>query len=121
MNYTSVTGQRGEQAVVDRLRAEGCLIMERNWRSGRYEIDIIAIKEGCIRFVEVKTRSASNWNRPEDSIVASKRRSMRNAARAFMAHRYAGYEFRFDLAAVEPQPDGSCRIDYYEDILQSGW
>ena len=49
-------GIAGEQATIDYLRTNGFVIMERNWRCGQCEIDIIATQNGIIHFVEVKTR-----------------------------------------------------------------
>lgn len=52
----NVTGEWGEQLARNALVAKGYAILKTNWRSGHYEVDIIAQKAGCIVFVEVKTR-----------------------------------------------------------------
>lgn len=121
MNNSAKTGNWGERIVADRLRAEGCQILERNWRCGRYEIDIIALKDCCLRFVEVKTRSAMGWTRPEDAVTQSKCRAVHRAASAYMASRYRDFDFRFDLAAVEYYPDGSWELRYIERVFESHW
>lgn len=122
MKTTAETGKWGEQLVIDRLRAEGCLIMERNWRTGRYEIDIIAVDRfRCVRFVEVKTRRAGGWESAEASITPTKSRALMRAASAYMASRRPGDLFRFDLAAVEYTPDGNFEIRYTEGIIESHW
>lgn len=119
MKNAAEIGRWGEQVVVDRLRAEGCLIMERNWRCGRYEIDIIALdrREDCVRFVEVKTRSAGSWGSAESAITGTKLRALMHGASAFMAMQGIDREFRFDLAAVEYAPDGRCEVRITENIL----
>ena len=121
MKNAAETGRWGEQIVVDRLRADGCLIMERNWRYGRYEIDIIALKNECIRFVEVKTRSASGWSSGEDAIDAVKERALMRAASAYLARTRSNRPFRFDLAVVEYRTDGSYEVRYTESIAESHW
>lgn len=121
MNRTSEIGQWGENIVADHLRAEGFMILERNWRSGRYELDIIALRDECIHFVEVKTRSASDWSTGEESIVVSKRRALGRAASAYLAQTGSQREFQFDLAVVEFLPGGSHEIRYTESILESHW
>lgn len=121
MNNKATTGRMGEELVTERLRSEGFLIVERNWRAGRYEIDIIALKGACLHFVEVKTRAAGGWTSPEEAMTPSKCRSLMRAAAAYTSCRYAGYDLQFDLAAVDIFPDGSSDIRYIADVVQSHW
>lgn len=122
MTTKAEIGKRGENLVADHLRSIGALVLERNWRSGRYEIDIIALKDEYLLFVEVKTRAVSDWASPEDAIDASKCRALKRAALAYMAQSpYRNAEFRFDLAAVELNPDGSHELRYTESFLEYHW
>ena len=50
-------GDFGEARAVAYLRRRGYIITERNYRTGHYEIDIIARRWNEIAFVEVKTRT----------------------------------------------------------------
>ncbi|MCH7992121.1 MAG: YraN family protein, partial [Gemmatimonadetes bacterium] len=50
-------GAWGERLAGARLERRGWTILERNYRLGRREVDLIARKEGILAFVEVKTRS----------------------------------------------------------------
>lgn len=117
----SLTGQLGEQIAVDALRSAGCLIVERNWRSGRYETDIIALENETLLFVEVKTRSANRWSDPEDAITPSKVRSMKRSAAAYLAATRSCRDIRFDLAAVLLRPDGTQELRYTRNIAESHW
>ena len=53
---TTLIGARGEEIATEWLRARGYMIVSRNWRDGRYEVDIIAQRGFSLHFVEVKTR-----------------------------------------------------------------
>ena len=50
-------GKKGEDLAVEHLWGKGYKILNRNWKSGKHEIDIIAENKDFIVFVEVKTRS----------------------------------------------------------------
>ena len=50
MTTTAETGQAGERAATEHLRREGYDIRALNWRQGRYELDIVALKEGEVQF-----------------------------------------------------------------------
>ncbi len=66
------TGQRGEQAAVMYLYQQGYTILHKNYRYKRAEIDIIALKEMVMVFVEVKTRTSSIFGYPELAVGPKK-------------------------------------------------
>lgn len=78
-------GQRGEDAVCEMLIKDGHIILERNWRYGHLEIDIISLSNNGIHFVEVKSRVAPMSAQPEDSIGYSKRKNLTNAANKYVS------------------------------------
>ena len=114
-------GRRGEHLAVDWLRANGYMILERNWRSGRYETDIIAMMGDTIHFIEVKTRAAAGWSRPEDAVTPEKCRALFRCAGAYLALYGRGLEPQFDLVAVDMFPDGGYDIRYIENAMQYHW
>ena len=114
-------GAAGEQAAVDWLRANGFMIMERNWRSRRYEIDIIASRWGVVHIIEVKTRHAGSLTAPEDAITEHKFQSLRRAATAYIAQHRLQAELQFDLIAVESHADGTMNVRMVENAMQCNW
>ncbi len=114
-------GARGEQAAVAWLRERGYMIVSLNWRSGRYEIDIVATRLGVLHFVEVKSRISSGYTTPEQSITSVKREAMIRAARIYCAQYNNCEEIQFDLIAVEEQCDGALTIRMVEDVIELSW
>ena len=121
MSFTRERGDHGEQVAVDWLRRNGFLIMERNLRYGRYEIDIIASRWDTVHFVEVKTRHAGSLTSPEDAITRNKAQALQKAAAAYIAGHRLTHELQFDLIAVEIMPDGSAEVRYTENAMEYGW
>ena len=54
-------GKWGEQVAVDYLQRKGYEILERDWKSGHRDLDIIALDGDTIVFVEVKTRRSGSF------------------------------------------------------------
>ena len=52
---TKITGNKGEQTACEYLVQKGYAILGRNWRTKTGEVDIIALKDEFIVFVEVKS------------------------------------------------------------------
>ena len=110
-------GARGEDIATEWLRDRGYYIVERNWRIGHYEIDIIAQHYDTLHFVEVKTRCDSGWQSAYDSINESKKRSLRRGAMAFRAIRRIQLNLQFDLIAVTVDALGNHTVEYTENII----
>lgn len=114
-------GQAGERAAAEYLRREGYEICDLNWRSGRYELDIVARRDGILHFVEVKTRRAAGLTPPEAAITASKFRALQHAATQYMARTGCDWEVQFDLAAVDVMPDGTMEVRLVEHAMECNW
>ncbi len=77
-------GRRGEELACRYLEKHGHRIIQRNWRSGHREIDIISI-EGCtLHIVEVKSKTAPVVADPVLNVNARKQKNLTVAAGAFL-------------------------------------
>lgn len=97
-------GASGERIAEEYLRLSGYRILETNYRSGHLEIDLIAERNGCLIFIEVKTRRNDSFGGALESVSNSKLRNIRTTARFYLASapRGRGYaEYRFDLVAID--------------------
>lgn len=97
-------GRLGEEIACDLLRKMGHRILERNYRNGHLEIDIISIDADGIHFVEVKTRRDSIQAPPQYNVDRAKQSRITKAALGFL-HSGKGlplssYECHFDVVAV---------------------
>lgn len=108
-------GRRSESLACDYLEARGWTILDRNYRAGHKEIDIVGSRAAIIAFVEVKARSGVRYGHPLYAIDWRKCRELEHAARSWMrAHPHAGCEFRFDAIAVIWKK-GSSTVEHIED------
>ncbi|MBQ6440877.1 MAG: YraN family protein [Mogibacterium sp.] len=87
MRYRKNVGDIGENFAADLLTNAGYKIIERNYRTKAGEIDIIAIKDGVIHFVEVKTRNGNQYGYPSEAVTATKQTHIRRAAEQYLQGR----------------------------------
>ncbi len=121
MSTTAETGRAGERAAAEYLRRAGYEICALNWRSGRYELDIVARKAGIVHFVEVKTRRAGSLTPPEAAVTPQKFRALTRAAVRYLAATGGQDEAQFDLAAVDVMPDGHMEVRLVEQAMEYNW
>ena len=114
MGTTAETGRAGERAAVEYLRGAGYEICALNWRSGRYELDIV-------HFVEVKTRRVGSLTPPEAAVTPQKFRALTRAAVRYLAATGGQEEAQFDLAAVDVMPDGRMEVRLVERAMEYNW
>jgi Holliday junction resolvase-like predicted endonuclease len=96
----SQMGVWGEDVATVYLRDNGYVILERDWHSGRRDIDIVARKDEYFVFVEVKTRSNTHFTTPEQTVDWQKRRNLRYAINHYVKYRRIDGPIRFDIITV---------------------
>jgi putative endonuclease len=83
------------------LARAGFEIVDRNWRCGHGEIDIVARRGRLLVFCEVKTRRTPRWGEPSEAVNFEKRNRLRRLAAEWMhARRPGAVEVRFDVVSV---------------------
>ena len=121
MSRTGELGAAGEELAVAWLRAHGFIIMDRNWRMGRYELDIVAARGDRVHFVEVKLRREGGLTRPEEAMTPAKGRALLRAANCYIETCGVMLDCQLDLIAVEYAPDGSTEVRYVPDAVTLRW
>lgn len=101
MFYKQEIGQNGENLAEDYLKNEGYKIIKRNFRCKQGEIDIIAIDNNELVFIEVKTRSTAKYGNPAEAVNTIKQKHLKNAAE-FYVHIHNLYKrfIRFDVIEI---------------------
>ncbi|MBN2172687.1 MAG: YraN family protein [Bacteroidales bacterium] len=93
-------GKIGENIAFQYLLGKGYEIVERNWRFGKDEIDIIARYENRLVIIEVKTRSTDFFGDPEDSVGDKKQQFLIRAADEYVNQKDIDQEVRFDIISI---------------------
>ncbi len=112
-------GHLGEEIAVRSLCRKGYLILARNWRSGRNELDIVARQGPVVVFVEVKARRPGPQPAAQ-ALTPRQRRRLARAARDWIgAHPLEGIEYRFDVVAVTVLPGKSPSVEHIPDAFHA--
>lgn len=93
-------GRRGEELAAAWLEARGFRVLERNWRSGHKEVDLVVESGRAVHIVEVKTLTPPVLALPAEKVDARKQRRLVAAARRLIAERHIDREVQFDVVAV---------------------
>jgi putative endonuclease len=109
-------GRKGEEWAAAFLEEKGFTIVERNWRYSRYEIDLVAVRNGLLHFIEVKSRSSGRFNRPEDAVGKKKVEDLLKAVDAYLFLHPEYRDFHLDIIAIEKKTDGRPEFFLIEDV-----
>ena len=120
MPTTAETGRRGEDLAVEVLEAKGYRVLDRNYRFGREEIDVVcflpneANDGGQIVVVEVKARSGTGYGAPEASVDGAKQKAILRVTEAYLhERRLMPSPVRFDVVAIL-FGDGDPVVEHFE-------
>jgi len=113
-------GEKGEEIAVELLTEKGYEILERNYRYGHGEIDIVAkdTSDGYTVFVEVKARQNLEYGEPEYAITKIKQKQIKKIAELYLFDKeIMELECRFDVVTVLLQGKGKPVINHYENAF----
>ena len=99
--YKQRLGRSGEDLAVDFLKKIGFEILERNYRFGHKEIDIIGKDKNTIVFIEVKAGRSKNFGSPQEKVNLKKQKNMIAVAQDYIQKNdFRDFDFRFDVVAI---------------------
>ena len=109
-------GKKGEELAIEYLQEKGYVILEKNYRFQKAEIDIIAKKAEVLIVVEVKTRSTSYFGNPQDFISSKKVKLLVAAADNYINEKELEVELRFDVIALIKEKE-KFKIEHLENAF----
>ena len=109
-------GKEGEKLAETYLLEHGYKILHRNWRYGRYELDLVTTKNNMLRFVEVKLRSSNQFGYPEEAVTRKKIKSLLQAIDQYLVLNPQYTDFRLDIIAITKQADAPVAYHLIEDV-----
>lgn len=109
-------GQLGEDLAEKYFLERGYEILCRNWRHFRKELDMVAAKDDVLHFIEVKTRSSSQFGRPEDAVDEIKINFLVAAGEEYLYQNPEWKKIRFDVLSICIQPNGDVEYFLIEDV-----
>ena len=104
MNKRSVGGDT-EFLACEFLKSRGARIIERNFKSKKGEIDIIALDGKYLCFIEVKYRSDAQYGEPQEAVSYSKQKRICKVSQFYLYSRYKSLDVsvRYDVVAISPK------------------
>ncbi|MFI3294781.1 MAG: YraN family protein [Rikenellaceae bacterium] len=111
----NILGSEGESLATQFLLAGGYTILERNFRISRIEVDIIAMRDGVVHFVEVKSRVG----RLDSALLAfdgCRRERLILASELYISSMGLDCELSLDLVTVIFRGDSPAQISHYQGL-----
>lgn len=110
-----ITGGFGEDLAERYLRARGYSVLEKNFRTPFGEIDLIAERDGCVVFLEVKTRISERFGPPLSAITWEKKKKViKNCQYYLKAKKILWGPCRIDVMGIKL--DNSFRVEIIKYI-----
>jgi putative endonuclease len=100
-SHNQILGLRGERIAERWLQRKGWRVLQRRYRDGHRDVDLIAQRGATVAFVEVKARSGHQFGTPVEAVDWRKRRELVRSARTWIScHGQPGESYRFDVIGV---------------------
>ena len=112
----NLTGNQGEALAATWLAQNGYRMLHQNWRHSRWEVDIIAEKDGILHFVEVKTRRTKKFGHPEENVDRKKIQNLINAAEEYLYQQPQWKRIQFNVLAITILKDEPVAYFLIEDV-----
>jgi putative endonuclease len=110
-------GEVGERVAERWLRRRGWRVLQRRFRNGHRDIDLVAERDGLVAFVEVKARHGYEFGDPVEAVHWRKQRELARSAAVWIdRHGRPNETYRFDVIGVLLEGN-SVRIKHIENAF----
>lgn len=110
-------GAYGERLAERHLRAQGMVVLDRNWRCDEGEIDLVLRDGNVLVICEVKTRTSTDYGAPLEAIDRRKADRLRRlAARWLLVHDCHPDDIRVDLVGVLAPRGRPVEVEHVEGV-----
>jgi putative endonuclease len=106
--------------AAEELTRLGLRILARNYACRRGEVDLVADEDGCLCFVEVRSRRAGSTVSPAESVNRPKQRRVVAAAKHYLARLGEARPVRFDVASVFLSEREAPRVELIRNAFDAG-
>lgn len=115
-------GKTGEELAALYLTHNGYQILDHNWNLHRgCELDLIAMKDHTLHFIEVKTRSSDQYGEPQVAINWMKMKHIHQAIQYYRYRRgFNNITFQIDSIAIIYRADNDYDLKHFLDIRSNG-
>ncbi len=117
MGYHNELGKWGEEVAASYLRQLGYTILHRDWDYRHRDLDIVAMDNGVLVIIEVKTRKNERFADADEAVTPQKVRSLSLAANAYVKRYGISLEVRFDIITVVGEPAGANEVRHVKDAF----
>lgn len=112
-------GEMGERVAERWLRSHGWRVLQRRFRNGHRDIDLVAERDGTVAFVEVKARRGARFGDPVEAVHWRKQRELARSAAVWIdRHGRPNDSYRFDVIGVLMEGN-SVRIKHIENAFRA--
>ena len=121
LTQRQLRGKRAEDLAAEFLRAQGCEILERNYRRRLGELDLVARERGVLVIAEVRTRAPGGYGSAAASVDRLKQRRITRAALQLLQSRaeLARLPVRFDVLVVSDLSAPEPRIEWIRHAFEA--
>lgn len=94
-------GELGERVAARWMERQGWRVVQRRFRNGRRDIDLVMERDGTVAFVEVKARRGSSFGTPVEAVNWRKQKELTKSAHVWIdRHGRPEEDYRFDVVGV---------------------
>tara|TARA_B110000879_G_scaffold29095_1_gene39759 strand:- start:97 stop:456 length:360 start_codon:yes stop_codon:yes gene_type:complete len=109
-------GQLGEDLAAQYLTLKNFEILERNYKWGKAEIDLVCKDDNLLVVVEVKTRQTDVYGQPFEAVTKSKQRQIIKVTNRYIQENDVELEVRFDVVSIVKN-QYQTKIDHIESAF----
>ena len=114
-------GAWGEACAAEYLKTKGYQVVSQGYRTRFGEIDLIAVDDTFVAFVEVKTRKDDDFAEAWESVGERKRARIRRTAEIWLLQHASEHQPRFDVIEIYAPQGADTKqpeIRHWEDAFQ---